>query len=158
MLGKNIWSPINPKDREDYVSAYYKILTGENEELKTKAARAWAVWEASTSKLTQDPELMESFDEDQFAQAFARIECHYFTNNGFFDNDNWLLENVHKISHLPTWIVHGRYDVVCPVESAWDLKKEIPNAHLHIMQNSGHSLSEPEIKDKIIEITDSIVG
>lgn len=151
-------APIAPQDREDFVSAYYRILTSDNEELKIKAARAWSVWEASTSKLTQSAELMDSFDEDQFAQAFARIECHYFTNNGFFESDNWLLENVHKISHLPTWIVHGRYDVVCPVESAWDLKKQLPNAELHIMQNSGHSLSEPEIKDKIIEITDSIGG
>ncbi len=151
-------APIHPDQREDLIAAYYKILTGSDNELKTQAARAWAVWEASTSKLTQSPELMESFDEDHFAQAFARIECHYFINNGFFENDNWLLENVHKISHLPTWIVHGRYDVVCPIESAWDLKRELPHASLHILQKSGHSLSEPEIKDKIIEITDKIVG
>jgi len=151
-------SPIAPEKRQDFVSAYYEILTSDNEELKIKAARAWSVWEASTSKLTQSPELMNSFDEDQFAQAFARIECHYFINNGFFETDNWILENAHKIAQLPTWIVHGRYDVVCPVESAWDLKKQLPKAQLYIMQNSGHSLSEPEIKDKIIEITDSLGG
>jgi proline iminopeptidase len=151
-------SPIAPSDRHDLVAAYYKILTGDDEQLKIKAARSWSVWEASTSKLTQSEDLMDSFDEDHFAQAFARIECHYFTNNGFFDTDNWILDNVNKISHIPTWIVHGRYDVVCPVESAWDLKKQLPNAKLYIMQNSGHSLSEPEIKDKIIEITDSLGG
>ena len=150
-------APIAPADREDFVNAYYKILTGENEKLKIEAARAWSVWEASTSKLTQSPDLMNSFDEDHFAQAFARIECHYFINNGFFENDNWLLENAHKIAHLPTWIVHGRYDVVCPIESAWDLHKVLPKAKLYIMQNSGHSLSEPEIKDQIISITDQIV-
>ncbi len=150
--------PIPNAERNDLISAYYKILTGDDEQAKTEAARAWSVWEASTSKLIQSEDLMESFDEDKFAQAFARIECHYFKNNGFFETDNWLLDNAHRISHLPTWIVHGRYDVVCPVESAWDLKKQIPNADLSIMQQSGHSLSEPEIKDKIIEITDSIVG
>ena len=79
--------------------------------------------EASTSKLVQDHDLMDGFDEDHFAEAFARIECHYFINNGFFESDNWILDNAHKLKNIPTYIVHGRYDIVCPVESAFDLKK-----------------------------------
>ncbi|MBT3586674.1 MAG: prolyl aminopeptidase [Halobacteriovoraceae bacterium] len=148
-------APIPPEERGDLVSAYHKRLTSEDPQVRAEAAKAWAVWEASTSKLIQDQELMKSFEEDQFADAFARIECHYFTQSCFFETDNWLIENIEKIRHIPTVIVHGRYDVVCPIESAWELKKAFPEARLHIAQGSGHSLSESEIAGLLIAETDA---
>ena len=151
-------SPISEDERSDFISAYYKILTGDDTEKKIEAARCWSTWEAATSKLTVDNDLIESFDEESFAEAFARIECHYFINNGFFDTDNWILENVDRLKDIPVHIVHGRYDVVCPIESAWDLKKALPQAHLTIAHQSGHSLSEPEIANHLIQITDKIVS
>ena len=151
-------SPISEDERSDFISAYYKILTGDDTEKKIEAARCWSTWEAATSKLTVDSDLIESFDEESFAEAFARIECHYFINNGFFDTDNWILENVDQLKNIPVYIVHGRYDVVCPIESAWDLKKALPQAQLTIAHQSGHSLSEPEIANHLIQITDKIVS
>tara|TARA_B100000925_G_scaffold255942_1_gene209505 strand:- start:17 stop:970 length:954 start_codon:yes stop_codon:yes gene_type:complete len=151
------WNAIDPVKRHDMVKAYYEVLTGDDREKKLEAARAWSVWEASTSKLVQDHDLMDGFDEDHFAEAFARIECHYFINNGFFESDNWILDNAHKLKNIPTYIVHGRYDIVCPVESAFDLKKAIPHAELYVTPTSGHSLSEKETRTKIIEITNEIV-
>ncbi|MCB0351120.1 MAG: prolyl aminopeptidase, partial [Bdellovibrionales bacterium] len=94
------------------------------------------------------------FNDPEFALAFARIECHYFTNRAFFDTDNWLLENAHKIKHIPTEIIHGRYDVVCPVENAWELKKVLPDAQLHIVQDAGHSATEKGIIHHLIEATE----
>ena len=140
------------------VEAFYEILTGDDRDKKINAARAWSVWEASTSKLEQDTELMEGFDEPEFAEAFARIECHYFTNNGFFESDNWILENCDRLKNIPTYIVHGRYDIVCPVDQAYELKKVIPHAELTVTPTSGHSLSEPQTLKKIISITNEIVS
>ena len=151
-------SPISKDERNDFISAYYKILTGDDTAKKIEAARCWSTWEAATSKLTVDSDLIESFDEESFAEAFARIECHYFINNGFFDTDNWILENVDQLKETPIHIVHGRYDVVCPIESAWDLKKALPHAQLTIAHQSGHSISEPEIANYLIQITDKIVS
>ena len=88
------------------------------------------------------------------AEAFARIECHYFTNNGFFDTDNWLIENISNIKNIPTEIVQGRYDVVCPMVSAWELHRAFPEAGFHIIQDSGHSMTEDGIRSKLIQLTD----
>ena len=155
---KRYQETISPEKRHDMVKAYYEILTGDDREKKLEAARSWSVWEASTSKLVQDTDLMEGFDEAEFAEAFARIECHYFINNGFFDSDNWILDNCDRLKNIPTYIVHGRYDIVCPVESAFDLKEAIPHAKLYVTPTSGHSLSEEQTKSKIIEITNEIVS
>jgi proline iminopeptidase len=118
------------------------------------AAKAWSQWEGSTSKLSQDPHTIESYGEDQFAEAFARIECHYFYNKGFFENDNQLLKNIHLLRHIPAVIVQGRYDVVCPVQTAWELHKAWPEADFHIIDNAGHSVTEPGIQSKLIEYTE----
>ena len=99
---------------------------------------------------------MHHFNDVKVAEAFARIECHYFINKGFFENDSWILDNVYKIEKIPTHIVQGRYDVVCPMTSAWDLHKELPNANFEIIQDSGHSMLENGIQKKLIEITNSI--
>ncbi len=144
--------PIPSDERTDLISAYYKRLTSPDQELRLKAARAWSQWEAATSKLLQDPQLIDHHGESEFALAFARIECHYFTHRIFLDSDNYILEQAHKITHIPCQIVHGRYDVVCPIENAWDLKKALPEAQLHIVPDAGHSHFEPSIRAKLIEV------
>src|SRR5690606_17040668 len=98
--------------------------------------------------------LIQESSEDEFALAFARIECHYFTNKAFFPTGNYLIENVHKIRHIPAEIVHGRYDVVCPIENAWELHRAWPEARLHIVADSGHSALEAGIASKLVEITE----
>ncbi len=92
------------------------------------------------------------------AQAFARIECHYFINKGFFESDNWLLDNTHKISHIPTVIIQGRYDVVCPMISAWELHKCLPDAEFHVIQDAGHSMTEPGIAACLVKYTDKFAN
>ena len=146
--------PIPENERDDFVAAYYRRLTSDNPAVRAEAAKAWSVWEGSTSKLSYDAAAAARFGDDEFADAFARIECHYFMNKGFFTHDNYLLSQVHKIRHIPTVIVHGRYDVVCPVENAWDLHKAFPESELHIIADAGHSLSETGIAQKLIEYTD----
>ncbi|MAF77554.1 MAG: prolyl aminopeptidase [Halobacteriovoraceae bacterium] len=148
--------PIPENERGNLVEAFYKRLTDENPKIRSQAARAWSVWEASTSKLIQDENLMESFGEDHFAEAFARIECHYFTNKGFFESDDYLLKNVGKIRHIPAIIVQGRYDVVCPPTSAWDLHRAWPEAELVMVPDAGHSLSEEGITKVLVEATDRL--
>lgn len=146
--------PIPENERHDFVTAYYKRLTSPDAQVRKTAAHAWSVWEGSTSKLMYDAEAASRFGEDEFADAFARIECHYFTNKGFFTEDNFLLNNVDKIRKIKTVIVQGRYDVVCPADSAWALHRAFPEAELHIIGDAGHSLSEKGITSKLIEYTD----
>lgn len=150
-------APIPEDERHDLLTAYHQRLTSSDAAIRSEAARAWSVWEASTSKLIQDEDLMSSFGQDQFAEAFARIECHYFTNQGFFDNENQLINNIDRIRHIPAVIVQGRYDVVCPAESAWELSQAWPQANLHIIQDAGHSVSEAGIIAKLVESTDSYI-
>lgn len=144
-------APIEKEQRDDLVSAYYRKLTDSNKEVRQKAAKAWSVWEASTSKLIPDPNLIEDFGQDDFAEAFARIECHYFVNKGFFDRDDFLLQNIASIRHIPAIIVQGRYDVVCPPQSAWDLHRAWPEATLKLIPDAGHSLSEVNTGNTLIE-------
>jgi proline iminopeptidase len=111
---------IPESERDDLVSAYYRRLTSEDDAVRLEAARAWSIWEGSTSKLFFDPASIEKFADPEFALAFARIECHYFMNNSFFSSDNYLIEHIDSIRPIPGVIVQGRYDVVCPIASAWD--------------------------------------
>lgn len=145
---------IPPEERHDLVAAYFKRLTSTDAQVRRQAAQAWSTWEGSTSKLIPDPLMIAHYGADDFAEAFARIECHYFVHRGFFDTDNYLIEQVGKIRHLPAIIVHGRYDVVCPVENAWELHQAWPEAELRIIADAGHSLSEIGITDALIEATD----
>ncbi len=146
--------PIPENERGDLVQAFYKRLTSPDKETRTQAAKAWSIWEGSTSKLYTDPKFVERFAGDEFADAFARIECHYFVNKGFFKEDGWLLKNIEKVRHIPTWIVQGRYDVVCPATSAWELHQAFPESKLFLIADAGHSASEAGIKSKLIEATD----
>lgn len=141
-------------ERGDLMSAYHRRLISTDAKTRTAAARAWSVWEGATSFLWQDPSHIESSAEDEFALAFARIECHYFVNGGFFEHDDQLLRNVDRIRNIPAVIVQGRYDVVCPLRSAWDLHRAWPEADLHIVQDAGHSAFEPGIMHELVEATD----
>lgn len=145
---------IPPEERHDFVKAYHKRLTGEDEATRLLAARTWSKWEAATSRLIMNPEAVDDFDEPSLALAFARIECHYFINNAFFPTDNWLLENISAIRHIPGWIVQGRYDVVCPPRSAWDLHRAWPEAQLTMVPDAGHAASEAGTRSALIEATD----
>ncbi|MGE9745772.1 prolyl aminopeptidase [Bdellovibrio bacteriovorus] len=147
--------PIPENERHDLVAAYYKRLTHENADVRLEAAKAWSKWEAATSRLIVDPKAVDEFDDPEYALSFARIECHYFTNNAFFKTNNWLLENVDKIRHIPGAIVQGRYDVVCPAKSAWELHKAWPEAKFTIIPDSGHAAAEPGTRSALIEATDS---
>lgn len=146
--------PIPQNERGDLVKAYYKRLTSEDRATRLEAAKAWSVWEGSTSRLYPDQDLMHDFNDPDFAIAFARIECHYFTHNAFFKTDNWLIENVGAIRKIPTTIVQGRYDVVCPAESAWELHKAFPEAKLMMIPDAGHSAMEPGILSALVSTMD----
>lgn len=146
--------PIPLEERTDLLSAFYRRLTSEDAQTRQLAARAWSVWEGTTSRLIPSLELRGRFAEAEFAEAFARIECHYFINRGFFELDDQLLQNCDRIRHLPTVIVQGRYDVVCPMTSAWDLHKALPDAELLVIPDAGHSMMEPGIRSALIEASD----
>lgn len=141
-------------ERSDLMAAYHRRLVSDDTSVRLEAARAWSVWEGSTSRLLPDPDLVARTGEDHFALAFARIECHYFVNRGFFESDGWLLENAARIRHVPGVIVQGRYDVVCPMESAWELRRAWPEAELRIVPDAGHSASEPGIVHELVSATD----
>jgi proline iminopeptidase len=145
-------------ERADMMSAYYRRLTSPDAKTRVAAARAWSVWEGATSFLWQDRTHIASSGEDEFALAFARIECHYFVNGGFLEHDDQLLRNVERIRRIPAVIVQGRYDVVCPMRSAWDLHRAWPEADLKIVQDAGHSAFEPGIMHQLLEATDRFRG
>jgi proline iminopeptidase len=150
-------APIPVAEHDDLLHAYYRRLTGNDEQLKLEAAKAWSIWEASTSKLLISQDLADHFGEDAFSLAFARIESHYFVNHAFL-TPNQLLNDIDKIRHIPGVIVQGRYDVVCPATSAWDLHKAWPEAEFHMIPDAGHSMSEAGIIDKLIAATDRYAG
>ena len=145
--------PIPVEERGDMVKAYYKRLTSDDEATRIAAARAWSIWEASTSWLEINMDQVNNFEDPIKALPFARIECHYFVNEGFME-EGQLLRDAHKIRHIPTVIVHGRYDVVCPVQNAWDLKQALPDAELLISPTSGHSQMEKQNRDSLIYATE----
>lgn len=145
-------------ERGDLMSAYYRRLTSADPQVQLEAARAWSVWEARTSFLYQDPRHIEASAGDQFALAFARVECHYFVHGGFFDRDDQLLANAYRLRGIPAVIVQGRYDVVCPLRSAWDLKQAWPEADLRIVADAGHSAFEPGNAHELILATDRYAG
>lgn len=144
-------SPIPADERDgDLVEAYHRLLTGDDREAAQRAAVAWTTWERTTSYLLPHA---DADDGDRFATAFATIENHYFMNHGFLD-DGQLLANIEAIAHIPAVIVQGRYDVVCPMRSAWDLHRAWPAAQLHIVDDAGHASFEPGIVHHLVQATD----
>lgn len=145
---------IPPVERGDLMSAYHRRLTSDDEATRLAAARAWSIWEGTTSLLYPDTDKIAQTGADEFAVAFARIECHYFVNGGFFETEDQLLQNVDRIRDIPAVIVQGRYDVVCPTRSAWDLHLAWPEAELVIVDDAGHSALEPGNRSELIAATD----
>lgn len=144
-----------PQDeRHDMLGAYHRRLTSEDEDTRLAAARHWAGWEGATSFLHPNPDYMATTRGRRFALAFARIECHYFINSGFFEHDDQLLRDIDRIRHIPAVIVHGRYDVICPVANAWDLHRAWPEADLQISPQAGHSAFEITNRSALVAATD----
>jgi len=148
--------PIKEEDRNDLMDAYYKIFTGDDDKKKMEAAVAWSKWEGSVSTLSHKPDMISSYSESKFALAFALIENHYFVNKGFLDNEDQLISSssIDKIRHIPAKIIQGRYDIVCPMETAWELSKNWPEAQLVVAPSSGHSAFEKEITHELIKATE----
>ena len=147
-------TPIPKAEQKDLIQAYHHRLTSADASVRQAAALAWAGWEAATLGIKVNTTAVRNFTETNHAEAVARIECHYFVHHGFFKTDNWLIEHVDAIRKIPAVIVHGRYDVICPLENAWELHRAWPEAKLEIIPDAGHSGSEPGITDALIRATD----
>jgi proline iminopeptidase len=149
--------PLAKDRRDNVIEAYHELLTGDNELSQMQAAKAWSIWEGRCCTLNPNPDLVERFDEPHRALSLARIETHYFINNGFF-TPNQLLNDMDKIAHIPGVIVHGRYDVICPVKNAWDIHKRWPKSELKIIREAGHGSGEPGITDQLIKATNAFAS
>ncbi len=145
--------PIAESERGDLIGSYYKHLTGDNEIQKMSAAKAWSLWEGRCATLRPNQDVVDAFSNPHKAVALARIESHYFANNVFLE-ENQIINNAHKIAHIPGVIVHGRYDMVCPLENACTLQNLWPSAELHIIRDAGHASREAGIVDALIHATD----
>jgi len=147
--------PIPESERDNMISAYHKRLTGKDEIARMHAAKAWSTWEGRTATLKENKNVIEHFGDTHIALSLARIECHYFINNSFLE-DNQILNNAHKLHNIPGFIVQGRYDLICPLESAWELHQAWPKAELNIIGDAGHSATEPGTVDALITATDNM--
>jgi proline iminopeptidase len=151
-------APIDPPNRDDMIAAYHDLLSTGDALAQLQAAHAWTTWEKRTSNvMTQADELDRALNDSAYARAFARIETHYFANGGFFSSESQLLKGIDKIRHIPATIVQGRYDMVCPLETAWQLHLAWPEAEFVIVEGAGHSAFEPGILSELIRATDRIV-
>lgn len=146
-------SPVDSAKRSEMVPAYYELLTGENEIARMRAAEAWSLWEGRVSTLAPNESLANAYTEPFAALAMARIECHYFMQNGFLEPDQ-LLNEASKLSGIPTKIIHGRYDCVCPIDQAWALYEALDQAEIQIISDAGHSAFEPGIRKALVAATD----
>jgi proline iminopeptidase len=146
--------PIPEAERGDLVAAYYRRLTGSDKAAQMAAARAWSMWEGSSLSLIPDPARVAAFGDPNYALAFARIECHYFQHRGFFERDDQLIADATRLAGIPGTIVHGRYDLCTPIETAWLLHKAWPTADFRVVPDSGHAMSEPGIIHELVSATD----
>lgn len=146
-------APIPEDKRHDMISAYHEVLTSDDELARMRAAEAWSIWEGRTSNIKTDPDTVNHFGDPFHALAMARIECHYFYHRSFIE-ENQIIENIAAIQQIPTTIIHGRHDMVCPVNQAFDLAKALPGAKMIICETSGHSAMEDEISEALINETD----
>lgn len=158
MLFPDAWerflAPIPEAERHDLMGAYHRRLTGKDLEAQRACAVAWSSWEGETVSVEGPAARPDKFADPDFALAFARIECWYFTNGGFFPEDGWLLKNIGRIRHIPAWIAQGRFDVVTPMWGAWALHRAWPEAKLDVVPDAGHASSEPGIIDSLVRATD----
>lgn len=159
MLFPDAWerflAPIPVEERGNLMAAYHKRLTHPDRRVQAEAASAWSQWEGDTISLRGPEARPPKFNEEDFAIAFARIESHFFTNGGFFEEDGWILKNIDKIRHIPAWIVQGRFDVVTPLDSAWSLHRAWPEATFEIVWDAGHASTEPGVIDGLVRATNA---
>ncbi|MBR9871033.1 MAG: prolyl aminopeptidase [Gammaproteobacteria bacterium] len=148
---------IPQEERDDMVAAYHRRLTSNNELEQIQAAKAWSVWEGRCATLQPNPKVVEHFGHPHVAIALARIECHFFMNQGFLQPDQ-IINNADKLAKIPGIIVHGRYDMVCPLDNAFALSAAWPEAELQIIRDAGHSASEPAIVDALIRGVEQVVA
>ncbi|MGH1462772.1 MAG: prolyl aminopeptidase [Neptuniibacter sp.] len=141
-------------ERDNMLMAYYKRLTSDNEIARMSAAKAWSIWEGRCSTLDPNSDVVDHFSDPHIALAMARIEAHYFINEAFI-TANQIIDQCNKIDHIKTVIVHGRYDMVCPVDQAFALYSALPESELHIVRDAGHSAFEKGIADNLIRATDN---
>jgi proline iminopeptidase len=157
-LFPDLWAeylkPLSDAERADCMRSYYRRLTSPDQNTLLEAARAWSIWESALSYMKQNKDYVKRAGDAKFAAEFARIECHYFVNGGWLERESQLLDDVPKIRHIPATIVQGRFDVVCPVRSAWDLHKAWPEADLRIVPDAGHSAFETGIARELVLATD----
>ncbi len=158
MLAPDAWerylAPIPPEERGDLISAYYKRLTSPDRAVRIEAAAAWSRWEGDTISVKGPDARPGKFNEEDFAEAFARIECHYFVNGGFLTEPDWILNNVDRIRRIPGWIVQGRFDIVTPMAQAWALHRAWPEARFNLVADAGHASTEPGIVDALVRAGD----
>jgi len=145
-------APIPEDERHDLLHAHYRRLTGADELARMRSAEAWSVWEGRTATLKPKKEVVDFFSDPHVALSLARIEAHYFVNNIFLPSGQ-ILRDAYKLKNIPGVVVHGRYDIVCPIENAWDLHRAWPEAQLKIVPDAGHSASEPGNVNALIEAT-----
>lgn len=152
-LWQHFLAPIPENERDDLLHAYHRRLTGDDSATRLRAAKAWSVWEGSTSTLLPKAEVRKIFEEDDMALSMARIESHYFVNAGFME-EGQLLRDVDRVRHIPAVLVQGRYDVVCPPVTAWELSRAWPEADLRIVPDAGHAAFEPGNVHELVSATD----
>jgi len=157
-LWEHYLAPLSAEERKNCVQSYYQRLTSEDRKVLLEAARAWSIWESALSYIKFNKNYIKRAGDADFAAAFARIECHYFINGGFLERESQLLDDVPKIRHIPATIVQGRFDVVCPMRSAWDLHKAWPEADLRVVPDAGHSAFEAGISRELVRATDRYAG
>lgn len=162
MLFPDAWArfcaPIPPAERGDMIGAYHKRLTHPDRRVQAEAAAAWSQWEGDTISIRGPEARPSKFNEVDFAIAFARIECHFFANHGFFPEEGWILKSAAALKTIPGWIVQGRFDVVTPMEAAWKLKAAWPQARFEVVWDAGHASTEPGIVDALVRATDQALS
>jgi proline iminopeptidase len=162
MLFPDAWArfcaPIPLDERGDMIGAYHRRLTSPDRRVQAEAAAAWSQWEGDTISIRGPEARPSKFNEIDFAIAFARIECHFFANGGFFPEEGWILKNAGKLAEIPGWIVQGRFDVVTPMEAAWKLKGAWPGARFEVVWDAGHASTEPGIIDALVRATDQALS
>ena len=162
MLFPDAWqrfcAPIPEAERGDMIGAYHKRLTHAERRVQAEAAQAWSQWEGDTISIRGPEARPSKFNEVDFAIAFARIECHFFANHGFFPEEGWILNNLAALKNIPGWIVQGRFDVVTPMEAAWKLKAAWPQARFDVVWDAGHASTEPGIIDALVRATDQALS
>ena len=154
---RDFLAPIPEGERGDLVAAYYRRLTSSNELEQMQAAKAWSIWEGRCATLHPNPRVVEHFGHPHVAIALARIECHYFMNNAFLEDDQ-IVRDAALLKDIPGIIVHGRYDMVCPLDNALALSQAWPEADLRIIRDAGHSASEPAIIDALMRGVDEVAA